>query len=304
MAVMRNPYGFPESAAQRAARRVAIQVKLSSALRYAVLYLLCLVITFIAIFPFFWMVSTSFKLPTEAIKYPPEFLPNPITFENYPGLFKYGDVFPFHRFIFNSAYISLIVTVGRVFFSALAGYAFARLRFPGSGVAFSILMIAFLMPPVITVIPLYTFYKEIGWLDTHLPLIVPGVFSTSFGTFLMRQFFKTIPGELSEAARVDGANWWDIFWLIMMPLSLPALAALAIFTFQYIWNDFFTPFIFIDSIQMQTMQVGLRAYAWSFGTEYTLLMAGGVLALLPMMVIYFSLQRYFVQGIALTGIKG
>ncbi|MBI2941081.1 MAG: carbohydrate ABC transporter permease [Chloroflexi bacterium] len=278
-------------------------IRLNEVLRGSTLYLVCLVVTFITIFPFLWMLSTSFKLPTEATKYPPEFWPNPITFQNYPGLFRYADVFPFHRFILHSTYIALVVTVGRTFFSALAGFAFARLRFPGADIAFGILMIAFLMPPAITMIPLYTLYQQIGWLDTHWPLIVPGVLSTSFGTFLMRQFFKTIPGELVEAARTDGAGWFRIFWVIMVPLSKPALAALAIFSFQATWNDFYTPFLFINSIEMQTLQVGLRAYAWQFKEE-TLQMAGGVLALLPVMALYFSLQKYFVQGITLTGIKG
>jgi multiple sugar transport system permease protein len=275
-----------------------------SGVTYFLLYTCCLVVTVITIFPFLWMLGTSFKLPTEATKYPPQLWPDPFTLANYPGLFQYGDVFPFHMFIFNSVYISLVVTAGRTFFAALAGFAFARLRFPGSGLAFSTLLIAFLMPPAITMIPLYTLYERIGWIDTHLPLIVPGVFATSFGTFLMRQFFKGIPQELVEAARIDGSGWFGIFRQIMLPLSKPALAALAIFNFQGTWNDFYTPFIYINTIGHQTLQVGLQAFAWSSGRDYTLMMAGGVLTLLPVMVLYFSLQKYFVQGITLTGIKG
>ena len=306
MAALRNPSTVVDAETQAAARRSAVAARSRRVGRHFVLYFLCGLITFLCIFPFVWMLKTSFVPVTEATKYPPSFWPEPFILSNYPGLFRDMKTFPFHKFIFTSVYISVVVTIGRTFFSALAGYAFARMRFRGSNLAFSILMIAFLMPPVMLIIPLYSMYTQIGWIDTWNPMIVPGVFSTSFGTFLMRQFFKTIPVELEEAARIDGATRFGIFWMIMMPLSLPALAALAIFSFQAIWNDFYTPFIFINTLDKQTLQVGLRAFALSPAgqNDYPRMMAGGVLALLPMLLLYFSLQKYFVQGIALTGIKG
>lgn len=309
MAALRSPstLGLVDAEPQ-AARRSAVAARWREGLRLFVLYFLCGLVTLLCVFPFLWMLKTSFVPLSESIKYPPSFWPQPFILDNYPGLFKNLTTFPFHKFIFNSVYISVVVTIGRVFFSALAGYAFARMRFRGSNLTFSILILAFLMPPVMLIIPLYTMYNYIGWIDTHWPLLVPGVLSTSFGTFLMRQFFKTIPVELEEAARIDGATRLGIFWMIMVPLSLPGLAALAIFSFQGIWNDFYTPFIFINTLDKQTLQVGLRAFTLSSGmaenNDYPSIMAGGILALLPVLTLYFSLQRYFVQGIALTGIKG
>ncbi len=277
--------------------------------RYSPLYLWCLFVTIICIFPFLWMLKTSFTPLTEAITYPPTFWPKTFTLGNYEALFTTHSLsFPFTKFIINSVYISLLATIGRVFFSALAGYAFARIKFKGSGIAFAVLISSLFMPPVMLIIPLYTTYTAIDFIDTHWPLILPGVFASTFGTFLMRQFFRTIPVELEEAARIDGANRFYTFWAIMVPLSLPALAVVAIFTFQVMWNDFYTPFIFINSPDQFTLPVGLASFAAGIeygGTpDYSVIMAGGMLAMLPVVVVYIALQQYFVEGIALTGVKG
>ena len=277
--------------------------------RYSGLYALCLLVTLICIFPFLWMVKTSFTPLNEAITYPPTFWPDNPTLVNYEALFTTHSLsFPFTKFIINSVYISLLATIGRVFFSALAGYAFARIQFAGSDAAFAVLISSLFMPPVMLIIPLYTTYTAIDFIDTHWPLILPGVFASTFGTFLMRQFFRTIPVELEEAARIDGANRFYIFWAIMVPLSLPALAVVAIFAFQVMWNDFYTPFIFINSPDKLTLPVGLASFAAGIeygGTpDYSVIMAGSVFAMLPVFVLYIALQRYFVEGIALTGVKG
>ena len=263
-------------------------------------------IAVLTVFPFLWMLSASLMAENESAVYPPRFLPVDPTVQNYQALFGpvIKAVLPFDTYIFNSVYIALVVVAGRVLVCAMAGYAFARLEFPGREMAFGMLLASLMVPGVIRLIPLYHAYKELGWLDTHLPLIVPAIFANTFGTFLLRQFFMTLPVELEEAARIDGASTATIFWRIALPLSLPALAALAIFTFQASWNDFTTPVIYISDIKKTTLPVGLSVFNGQFGTQYELLMAGAMIGLVPVLLVYLFFQRYFVQGIALTGIKG
>lgn len=278
----------------------------ADSLRTAGLYLLLATISVFTVFPFLWMASASLMEENEAAVFPPKFLPTDPTFENYQQLFGpvFSSILPFSTYIFNSVYIAVVVTLGRVLVCALAGYGFARLRFPGRDLAFGMLLASLMVPGVIRLIPLYHGYKWVGWLDTHYPLIVPAILANTFGTFLLRQFFMTLPVELEEAARIDGASTFTIFWRIALPLSLPAMAALAIFTFQGSWNDFTTPVIYISDIKMTTLPVGLAVFSGEFETQYELLMAGATLALLPVLLVYTFFQRYFVQGIALTGIKG
>jgi multiple sugar transport system permease protein len=252
------------------------------------------------------MLSASLMPENEAAVFPPRFLPTKPTLQNYLALFDpvMLAILPFNTYIFNSLYIAIVVVIGRVIFCAMAGYAFARLDFPGRDLLFGVLLASLMVPGVIRLIPLYHMYKQIGWLDTHLPLIVPAIFANTFATFLLRQFFMTLPVDLEEAARIDGAGTFTILWRIVLPLSLPALAAVAIFTFQAVWNDFTTPVIYISDIKKTTLPVGLSVFNGEFSTQYELLMAGAMIGLLPVLIIYAFLQRYFVQGIALTGIKG
>lgn len=271
-----------------------------------VLYASCALLACMTIFPFLWMLSTSFKVPGDELVWPPRWIPSPFTTENYTELFSRSMArnFPFTQFIWHSTYIALVNVVGRLIVCALGGYAFARLRFPGSKYAFGMLIASLLLPDVIQVIPLYSLYHEIGWLDTHWPLIVPGVFANTFGTFLFRQFFLTLPQELDDAARIDGANHFEIFFKIALPLARPVAAALAIFTFQGSWNNVQTPVFYITSLRNQTLPVGLLAFNQQFNVQYSLLMAGSMIALVPVMLVFIFFQRYFVQGIALTGLKG
>jgi len=272
----------------------------------ALTYLVLGLVSLLTVFPFLWMLSASLMGENESAVYPPRFLPTSPTVDNYFALFGpvTRSILPFDAYIFNSVYIAVLVVIGRVFACALAGYAFARLRFPGRDLAFGMLLASLMVPGVIRLIPLYHAYKQIGWLDTHLPLIVPAIVANTFGTFLLRQFFMTLPAELEEAARIDGASTFTIFTRIALPLSLPALAALAIFTFQASWNDFTTPVIYIGDIKKTTLPVGLSVFNGQFSTQYELLMAGAMIGLVPVLVVYLFFQRYFVQGIALTGIKG
>ncbi|MGE3268055.1 MAG: carbohydrate ABC transporter permease [Chloroflexota bacterium] len=266
-------------------------------------YVLCVLIAALTVFPFLWMVSTSFKLPSEAITLPPQWIPSPFTLENYTKLFT-SSLLPFPIFFLNSLKITSLVVIGRLFVCSLGAYGFARLEFPGRDAAFAMLLASLMVPEVVQIIPLYIGYAQIGWIDTHWPLIIPPIVANTFGTFLLRQFFLSIPKDLEEAATIDGANHFDIYWRIMLPLAKPALATLAIFTFMASWNDFLHPLIFLNSTQNFTLTVGLAFFQGQAATDYTRLMAGVVVSVLPIMVVYAAAQQYFTRGVILSGVKG
>jgi multiple sugar transport system permease protein len=270
------------------------------------LYLVLTVLGIIFIFPLIWMVSTSFKISGNELLWPPQWIPRPFTLDNYRDLFvgRVAKYLPFLTFFWHSAYIAGTVVIGRLIVCSASGFAFARMRFPGRNLAFGLLMVSMLMPSVVLIIPLYSLYTDLGWIDTHLPLIVPPIFASTFGVFLFRQFFMTLPQDLDDAARVDGAGYFRIFWEIALPQSKPIAATLAIFSFETSWNDFQTALIYITSLSKQTLPVGLQGFNQQYATEYTMLMAGSVLAILPILVIFVVFQRYFVQGITVTGLKG
>lgn len=282
--------------------RVRPRPQLGGVLALGTLVLLAVIF----IFPLLWMLTTSFKQPGDELVWPPQWIPSPATLDNYTSLFSSSTAqyFPFPTFIFNSAYIAVVVVIGRLLVCAMGGYAFARMNFPGRDLAFGMLLAALLLPDVVMIIPLYSLYFQIGWLDTHLPLLVPPIFANTFGTFLFRQFFLTLPQELDDAARIDGATHFRIFWNVAAPLSAPVAAALAIFTFEGSWNNFTTPVIYITTLTKQTLPVGLQAFNQEFNTQYSLLMAGATVALIPVLAVFVVFQRYFVQGIQLTGLKG
>lgn len=264
------------------------------------------ILAVVFIFPLLWMLSTSFKVPGDELVWPPQWVPAPATTDNYIELFSSSTAryFPFVTFIFNSLYIAVVVVFGRLLVCGAGGYAFARMKFPGRDWAFGMLLAALLLPDVVLIIPLYVLYQRIGWLDTHLPLLVPPIFANTFGTFLFRQFFMTLPAELEDAARMDGANHYQIFWHVAAPMATAVAAALAIFTFEGSWNNFTTPVIYITTIKKQTLPVGLQAFNQQFDTQYSILMAGAIVALVPVLLVFIAFQRYFVQGIQLTGLKG
>lgn len=293
-----------------AARSSAIPMAMSKTvawrIRVVLLWTVIVVVGAFTVLPFLWMISTSLKEPSEALVPPTTFqawIPNPIDWTNYTSLFT-DSLLPFPAFFLNSIKIAFLVVVGRLFVSALGGYAFATMDFPGKNAAFAMLLGSVMIPSMVTIFPLYVGYSRIGWIDTHYPLIVPQIVANTFGAFLMRQFFMTIPKELGEAAIVDGAGQFSIFFRIYLPLSGPILATLAIFTFQHTWNDFFNALIFLNKTQNYTLPMGLAFFNSSYGTEYTRLMAGSCLSLIPILIVYAFAQRYFTRGISLSGIKG
>jgi len=251
------------------------------------------------VLPFLWMISTSLKSLGEVFVFPPTFFGEKIVWGNY---LKVADRFPFGLFFLNSLKISFIVVVVQLFTSALAGFAFARLKFPFRDTLFALYLATLMIPYHITLVPIFVIMRYFGWIDTHYSLIIPSLVS-AFGTFLMRQFFLTIPKELEDAARIDGCTPFGIFWRIFLPLSKPALATLGVFIFMFTWNDFIRPLIFINSISKMTIPLGLSAMQGMYSTDWPVLMAGSMISILPVLVAFLFAQEYFVRGITLSGLK-
>jgi len=266
------------------------------------IYLALLAMSFIFLVPFLWMVSTSLKESSEIFQFPPQWIPNPIVWSNYVEAMTFA---PFHRFFANSFIIAILSMIGEVFTGALVAYGFAKLEFKGRNVLFIIVLATMMLPGEVTMIPVFIMFSSIGWVDTFLPLIVPSYFGGgAFFIFMLRQFFLGIPNELEEAARMDGCNTFQIFYRIVLPLSKPALAVVAIFSFHGKWNDFLGPLIYLNSMENYTVQLGLAMFQGMFQTEWSLLMAASIVALLPVLIIFFVFQKYFIEGIKLTGVKG
>lgn len=270
-------------------------------LRHFVLHVLLSSGAFFMILPFLWMLSTSLKAPGDVFKFPPEWIPDPIVWSNYA---KSWTLKPMDLAYFNSIKISTLTTVGTLFTSSLAAFAFAKLRFRGQHILFMVLIATLMIPVQVTLIPLFILFKWINWIDTHWPLIVPAILTNAYGVFLLRQFFMSLPNELGDAGEIDGCNPFQIYWHLYLPLSVPALVTLGIFAFLYHWNEFLLPLIYLNSLQNFTIPLMLATFQGAYTTDWELLMAAATLALVPVIIVYIFGQRYFVQGIALTGLKG
>lgn len=248
------------------------------------------------------MVSTSLKAPGREWIFPPEFVPSPAVWRNYIDAWGSAPVMLFLR---NSVLVTSLATAGGVLTASVVAFAFARMRYFGRDFWFMLLISTMMLPGVVTLIPLFILYRHLLWLDTLLPLTVPSwLGGGAFNIFLIRQFYRTLPLELDEAARVDGASTLRIYWQIIVPLAKPVLAVVAIFGFIHHWNDFMGPLIFTNSLEMRTLAVGLHLLRSQFFTPWNLLMAGSVWMVTPVLVLYFLANRYFVQGIVLTGLSG
>lgn len=256
----------------------------------------------ILLLPLYLIVLISFRPTERAFTYPPDLWFTTPTVENYSeALFG---LMPFTQFFQNTLIIAVLVIIGDLISCSLVAYGFARFRFPGREVLFMILLSTLMLPFIIRLIPLFVFFQQIGWINTFYPLVVPAFFGTPFFIFLMRQFFLTIPSDLVDAARIDGANEINIWWRIMLPLSKPALVAVAIFAFQNTWNDFLAPLVFLQREEVKTVILGIYGLMGMF-VDWSIVMAGVVAAIVPMVIMFFIAQKYFVKGIALSeGIKG
>jgi multiple sugar transport system permease protein len=249
--------------------------------------------------PFIWMVLTSFKNLGEILVYPPKWLPKKFQIENYLNAFRAA---PFARYYLNSVFVAVAVTLGQLVACSMAAFAFARLKFWGRDVLFLISLGTMMIPGQVTMIPSFMVLHWLGWIDSYKALIVPGL-ASAFGTFLLRQFFLTIPRELEDAAYIDGCSRAGVLWRIILPLSKPALATLAIFTFMGVFNDFLWALIVANSEEMRTVQLGLAIFRDRYATEWDKLMAGSVTATMPILLIFFFAQKYFIKGITLSGLK-
>jgi len=251
--------------------------------------------------PFLWMVSTSFKLP--ANQYTKTLLPDPATLSNFGELFGVQINFP--QLFYNSFLISGMVTIGQLLTCSMAAFVFAAVRFRYRNLLFILLLITLTLPSQVTLIPNFILFRYLRLIGTKLPLILPAFWGGAFGTFLLRQYFLTIPRDFLDAARVDGASLLQIYWRIYMPLAKPALAALAIFTFQGAWNDLLHPLVYLPSVPNTTLTVGLAFFQQQMiqGGKFTVLMAGALISILPLILVFFFAQKQFIEGIALSGIK-
>jgi len=251
--------------------------------------------------PFLWMVSTSFKLPGD--QFTKTLIPPTFTLDNFRELFGVDINFPL--LFWNSTYISILITVGQVITCAMAAFCFAVVRFKGRDVLFTGLLLTMLIPPQVTLIPNFIIFKYLRLIGTSVPLWLPAFWGGAFGTFLLRQYFLTIPRDLVDAARVDGASLPEIFLKIYMPLAKPALAALAIFTFQGAWNDLLHPLVYMPSVPNTMLTVGLAFFQtqMTHGGKFTVLMAGALISILPLLIVFFLAQKQFIEGIALSGVK-
>ncbi|MDR0655761.1 MAG: carbohydrate ABC transporter permease [Treponema sp.] len=267
----------------------------------AILYALLIIISACFIVPFFWLLSCSFKQPSELFEVPIRWMPRTIQFENYVRMFTY---FPFLRYLKNTLIIVFFNIVGSILSGSVIAYGFACLNWKGRDKVFVIVLITMILPFQVVMVPLFILFQKIGWIGTFLPLTVTCFFGNPFYIFLMRQFFLSLPRELNQAARIDGASEFRIFAQIAIPLSQPVLATVAIFAFLRTWNDFIGPLIFLASDRLYTLSIGAQMIRSNLQPNWELLMPLGVVMVLPVLIIFFLMQKYFIQGIAMSGIKG
>lgn len=263
-------------------------------------YLILAVGAVIMVFPFIWMIIASLMTAGEIQLRPPVWLPATPQFSNYSDLFA---SLPIARLYFNSLFTSGAIVFGVLFTSSLAGFAFAKYRFPGRELLFYLILATMMIPFFVTLIPVFFIVRQLGWIDSYQGLIIPGL-TSAYGIFLMRQFMITVPDELIDAARIDGASEPVIYWRIVVPLVKPALATLGTFTFIGSWNNFLWPLLVVSNRELMTLPLGINSLRSLYADNTNLLMAGTAVSVLPMLLIFIFLQRYFIQGIALTGLKG
>lgn len=283
------------------ARRLRRTMIIARVLWRIVLYVVLIAGALLFLFPFAWMLTSSLKPSQQLYKWPPVWIPNPIRWDNYANAWKQ---LPFATFYKNTIFLTAVNIVGTVASCSLVAFGFARMRFRGRETLFLIVLATMMLPSQVTMIPLYIIYSKLGWVDTFKPLILPHWLSSAFNIFLLRQFYMTIPHELDDAARIDGASHFGIYWRIILPLSKMALGVVAIFAFTYHWNDFMSPLIYINSRDKYTVQLGLRMFQSNIYMDMGAIMSMSVVALIPQLVVFFFAQRHFVQGVVMTGIKG
>ncbi|MBW7454844.1 carbohydrate ABC transporter permease [Paenibacillus sepulcri] len=267
-----------------------------------ILLLVLIGFSIIILLPLWWMISTSLKSLTEIMSFPPTWLPKVIHWENYELAWSKGN---FARYTLNTLFLAAVGVISHVLSNTFIAYGFAKIKFPGRGWLFSVMLGTMMIPSFVTLIPQYIMFSKFHWVGTYLPLTVPGFFGAAYQIFLIRQFFMSIPNELIEAAKIDGANHYYIWWKIMIPLAKPAVVVIAIMTFQGAWNDFLGPLIYINQESMFNLQIGLQSFKGQETTQWHYLMAGSLMVMLPVIALFFFFQRYFIEGMNISsGTKG
>ncbi|WP_010651869.1 carbohydrate ABC transporter permease [Oceanobacillus massiliensis] len=262
------------------------------------IYMLLIGVSIVILLPVWWMISTSLKSPEEIAQYPPSFLPESFQFSNYIAAWQTA---PFTRWTINTLFIAGVVTIGSVLANSFIAYGFAIIRFKGKKLLFSLVMATMLIPGFVTLVPQYIIFSKIGWVNTYLPLIVPAFLGSAFYIFLLRQFIRTIPRAMVDAAKMDGANHFQIWWKIILPLVKPALITVAIFSFNGSWNDLLGPLLYLTDENLYTLQIGLQTFKGQVSTQWHYLMAMSTTVLLPMILLFFFFQKYFIEGNNLSG---
>lgn len=275
--------------------------RLRRALSGAAIHLILLGFLILVFCPVAWALSTSLKAPGDIFLFPPTWIPIPLHTENYVEAMT---TVPFGRYLLNTALLTGIDIVGKTITCSLVAFSFSRLRWWGRDVLFIVMLSTLMLPQQVTLIPQFIVYKQLGWIDTFLPLIIPNFFGGPFFTFLLRQFFLSIPTDLDDAARMDGCSSLRVYWNIILPMSKPALMMVAIFVFNFTWNDFLNPLIYLHNPDNFTISLGLQAFQSQAGPEWHLIMAASLVAMLPVLLLFFFGQRYFIQGIVFSGVKG
>lgn len=265
------------------------------------LYAVAVISVGILLIPIFWMISSSLKPAAQIYKYPIVWLPKPVMSSNYLKAIK---TFPFFRYMVNTFIIAFAAIAGDILSCSLVAYSFARLRFPGRDPLFLVFLSTIMIPYPVTAIPTYLIWRWLGLIDTYFPLIIPAYAAYPIWTFFVRQYFSTIPLSLDESAKIDGAGFFTIYWKIMMPLAKPALISIAVFSFVFHWNDLFFPLIYLNSPEKYPLSLGLALFEGLYFTRWELLMATCALTLLPPVILFFLMQKHYIRGIMLTGIKG
>jgi multiple sugar transport system permease protein len=264
------------------------------------LYVAVTVGAVVMVMPFAWMLLASVKDLGQLYQVPPNWIPNPLVFQNYVNAWI---SVPFDTGYLNSAIVTVTVVIANLLTCSMAAYAFARIEFPFRHTLFILFLATLMVPEQVTIIPLYIIIESVGLIDTLLSLIIPYALFNAFGVFLLRQFIKSLPVDLEEAAIVDGANRWTIYWRIILPLIRPALAAFGIFTFLFQWNNFFRPLVFLNSIDNYTVPLAINFFRGQYATDFALLMAGSSISIVPVLMVYVIGQRQIIEGIATTGMK-
>jgi multiple sugar transport system permease protein len=289
----------PERA--REAQRVHAAMIVARIVWRIILYAVIIAGALVFLFPFAWMLTSSLKASQQLYKWPPVWIPNPIKWENYPAAWRQ---LPFAQFYKNTIIVTAANIIGTVVSCSLIAFGFARMRFRGRDALFMLVLATMMLPGQVTMIPLYIMFSKVGWIDTFKPLILPSWLGSAFNIFLLRQFFMTIPHELDDAALIDGASHFGIYWRIMLPLSKMSLGVVAIFAFTWNWNNFMEPLIYLNSRDKYTIQLGLRMFQNNIYMDMGAIMSMSVVALVPQLIVFFFAQRHFVQGVVMTGIKG